>query len=738
MARTTQTYAIRLAVEDGGRVKAELLEVGRSGERSLSRIGTGAGEASRSLGALTDRARSLRTTVAALAGSLAGAVTAGGLALLIDRSLEAADAVAKTADSIGISTKALQEYRFAAGLSGVETERLDAALQFFTKTLGEARLGTGTLAGKLKDANRELLAQLASASSTEEALQIFIRALDRTSGAQDRLALAAAGFGRGAGAELVNIVRDGAEAFEGLRARANDLGLVIDEALLRKAEEAKDSLEVLGMVLSARLTVAVAENAEAIARLAGSLTDAAIGAAKFLGLIERAPLEKLARIASEIERLERGPLAAASRFLFGPSFAERKLRAEQERLRDELAASTSARNAIPLFTRPPAGIETPAAESPLSEAEAAARARRETELARIAVREEEAARRRAEANRKVIESLDAERAALSLSERERFVEEAQRRLSADATEEQRRRVRELAGALFDEKQAIEAANKAAEDANRALEERQRRAAQLFEETRDPAEKYAATQGELSGLLRDGLIDWQTYSRALEDARGALDKTAEATDGMAEASLDLSRAVGTAFEDAVIRLGTLRDIGRGFVEDIQRIILRATATKPIQNAFERAFGGFDLFSLFGGGSSAGALTAAGRAGFGLRFPIGIAHAGGVIGEDAFPSRLVPALAFAGAPRFGSGGIAGSEVPAVLHRGEGVFTPAQMKALGGAARPVVNVVYNVDARGAAPGVEQRIVQALRELDRSVETRAVRAVQNARARDPGLFRS
>jgi hypothetical protein len=35
MARRTQTYAIRLAVEGGGQVKAELVSVGQSG-RALS------------------------------------------------------------------------------------------------------------------------------------------------------------------------------------------------------------------------------------------------------------------------------------------------------------------------------------------------------------------------------------------------------------------------------------------------------------------------------------------------------------------------------------------------------------------------------------------------------------------------------------------------------------------------------------------------------------------------------
>jgi hypothetical protein len=38
MAGRTQTYAIRLAVEGGGQVKAELVSVGQSGEQSLKRI----------------------------------------------------------------------------------------------------------------------------------------------------------------------------------------------------------------------------------------------------------------------------------------------------------------------------------------------------------------------------------------------------------------------------------------------------------------------------------------------------------------------------------------------------------------------------------------------------------------------------------------------------------------------------------------------------------------------------
>ena len=95
MARRTTTYAIRLAVEGGGQVKAELVSVGQSGERSLRRIENAGERASGGLRAWA-QAELLRTGVRTLGGALAGVATVGGLAALVDRSLSAADAIGET------------------------------------------------------------------------------------------------------------------------------------------------------------------------------------------------------------------------------------------------------------------------------------------------------------------------------------------------------------------------------------------------------------------------------------------------------------------------------------------------------------------------------------------------------------------------------------------------------------------------------------------------------------------
>jgi hypothetical protein len=83
MARRTQTYAIRLAVEGGGQVKAELISVGQSGEQSLKRIESAGDRASGGLKGLGRQAELLRAGIRTLGGAIAGVTTVGGLVVCL-------------------------------------------------------------------------------------------------------------------------------------------------------------------------------------------------------------------------------------------------------------------------------------------------------------------------------------------------------------------------------------------------------------------------------------------------------------------------------------------------------------------------------------------------------------------------------------------------------------------------------------------------------------------------------
>ena len=208
---------------------------------------------------------SFRSAIGAVAGT-------AGIGLLIKRSIDAADSIGKAADVIGISTRSLQEYRFAADIAGVSQEQLDKSLKQFAKVVGETRAGTGTLITLLNKMDPALLKNLASAKSTEGALKILFRAMGKLGSQTDRVALSNAAFGR-SGKDMTNIVKNGAAEMEAMRAKALSLGIVIDDALIRGSEDAKDKLTILATVIKANVTRAVVQNATEIGNLAVKFTN---------------------------------------------------------------------------------------------------------------------------------------------------------------------------------------------------------------------------------------------------------------------------------------------------------------------------------------------------------------------------------------------------------------------------------------------------------------------------------
>ena len=787
MAKAKHTYAVRLAVEGGNRVKADLVSVGTSGERSIKKIDRASGKASRGLSTLGDRASSLRRNMRLLGGVVAGVAVAGSLALLVKRSIDAADSIAKTADAIGISTDALQELRFAADLSGVSVQSLDKALKFATKTIGELRTRTSSeLTTALKDFDAQLLRNIESAGSVEEAINLVFRRMGEMEDATKKAALAKSVFGR-AWSDVVNIVRGGAGALDEMRQHARDLGIVLDEELLRNAEKTKDQLTVLSTVLSANLNKAVLEHADAIGDLAERFTESLptliSWVSKFgqwIGLIEASPVERLAEIREEIVRLEgvlqssleaRNFLQMLKEFVGMAPIPQGGLDPRFEKYRDELVELRAeaaelerqlAENAVKTLasTTPPSDPD----ESPEDTAAAQERARRllqiqkslntqlfqlrhqgadriraehlklenelkdlgkagadpemierllfgaaavrDDKLTQLTDREELAADQRAQANKRVAESLGFELEALKKTDRERFVDVALRRLSAEAIPKQREEVERLAGALHDEQKAM-----ARREEARALTERLRTA----------QEAYADEIEWLNDLLKAGAIDQANFGRASKDAydrmldgsrewsdgvrRAIRDYLDEATDAATQFERVTTRAL-QASEDAFVewaRTGkfSAKDLFNTIAEEALRAAYRMAVVAPLNNILDTIFVALAPTPAVTGGPYAGAAPGTAPIIPVYSTPLPVLHTGGVIGRDALPTRMVDPRAFDHAPRYHSGGIVAGERPIMARDGEGVFTPGQMRSLAPVAdaRPMVNVAVNV--RNTAPG-------------------------------------
>lgn len=177
-----------------------------------------------------------------------------------------------------------------------------------------------------------------------------------------------------------------------------------------------------------------------------------------------------------------------------------------------------------------------------------------------------------------------------------------------------------------------------------------------------------------------------------------------------------------------------DIQKGFASDFLHTMLQGkSATEALGNALNNLASKIldnSLDTLFAGLKGVGGTSSGGL--FGGNILPGILHAGGVAGNDNYPTRSVSPLAFVGAPRYHSGGIAGfkpDEVPAILQRGE-VVLPRGASASGNGG-VTVNVPVSIDATGADAAGLARVTQAVAQLQATLPSTIIKVVHGARDR-------
>lgn len=229
----------------------------RKSQRDLS-------QTSKSFDALGFAAKRFAPVMAALgAGAVIGKVR---------QVVSTLDDIGKTAAKIGLSTDALQEWRTIAESAGVSQSALDGSLERFNKRLGEAQQGGGAASKVLKQMGLDA-GELATSGLDEAMKQVS----DRIAAIPDPAARAAAAvalFGRD-GAAMVNLLREGSAGMDRMRQEARDLGIIIDESLIRGAEDAQTKLDLMSRVISAQLNSALIELAPLLVAGATAVADMA-------------------------------------------------------------------------------------------------------------------------------------------------------------------------------------------------------------------------------------------------------------------------------------------------------------------------------------------------------------------------------------------------------------------------------------------------------------------------------
>lgn len=219
--------------------------------------------------------------VAIAAQGLAAVAVFQQLATSVKAAADRMGDLADAADSIGITTDALQELRYAAQMSGVQQDTLQQALVVLSKNLGSAA-GGGSAAKDSLNALGLSASQLASVP-LPKALEIISDRIAAVENPMQRATLAADLFGK-SGVKMINMLSEGSDGLARMREEAQAMGVVIDEDIIRQAQDAGDKLDAMSSVISANLSVALINlapilisTAQAIAGLTAAANDFLFG-----------------------------------------------------------------------------------------------------------------------------------------------------------------------------------------------------------------------------------------------------------------------------------------------------------------------------------------------------------------------------------------------------------------------------------------------------------------------------
>jgi len=190
--------------------------------------------------------------------ALISAVGGAGLGLLITKSLQATDALAKTSARIGTTTDQLSKLQFAGSLAGVETNTLNMAMQRFVRRTAEATQGTGEAVRAFQQLKID--AKEIQELPLAERMKVLAGAFGELKTEEEKLAVAFKLFDS-EGTAVLNMLRQSGDEMEAVFQEAQKLGIVMSQDAAKGVEDANDAftrLLAIGKGLTNQFTAALA------------------------------------------------------------------------------------------------------------------------------------------------------------------------------------------------------------------------------------------------------------------------------------------------------------------------------------------------------------------------------------------------------------------------------------------------------------------------------------------------
>lgn len=293
---------IRLYTVGGDLVKRNFNDIGDSGKRmwadvatgnkaanpAIRALATGVGEAKGGIEGLASRAGPAANVLGSFGSAgLAAAAGLGGLAIALGKAQEAmhwAAELTDTSDRIGVSVEKLQAWNYVADEAGVSTAAMQANLEKLNGVLGAFKSGIGD--AKLKPVFEELGITTEQLQNVQTADQLMMILADTLGQVKDRALQVK--FARSFGIEeSLPIMRLGSQGIRDLSDEAERLGLIMGGDVVKALDEADRKLEVAQQRINSTVRLAVAGLAGDFADLVGQIAGAVVQLARWDAQVQR-------------------------------------------------------------------------------------------------------------------------------------------------------------------------------------------------------------------------------------------------------------------------------------------------------------------------------------------------------------------------------------------------------------------------------------------------------------------
>ena len=637
-----------------------------------------------SFGGIGESLMSLKNTFMV---TLGGGAIIGALAFLeseTEKAVKEFKKIGDEADKMAVSTDFFQTLALEAQRSGVEWDKVRGAMEKFGEQMGKLKKDYGDLHDTLEKHDTALLQQIKSSKTVEDGINAVANAIHKLKDPVDQAHLAAEVFGKDY-AQLGKVLNESAGGLQRAADQARAFGVVVDENVIRHAQEIKTGVASASTVIDLQFK-------QALLSIMPVMSDVSWGAMKLAGFIA----EVRENIVSLLGATDSASISGLNRQLEKQKTVIDEDTAALKALSDKLdALKSAARNG-----------------GTLNFSEMFSNSNNQSiDVIRLKILETQ--------NKLNLEQQDYN---TLLAAKNKLEQESKERTQKESQH------------LFDDTADEKDKKNNHEQALHALEQLDKT---YYTETHQTWLLIMQQTGEELRRFKEMLDQKKITEEQYEHARTTIqlmesERRKRLVDEEYKQVKEISAMIEKDLESAFstwITKGKLNwhDLAREMMQDLAKLEFKLLVMQPLFGGKADGGSGFGSSSTAQEGLIPGLFSGSNLS----KIFAGVFHEGGTVGADG-PGRWVSPDAFVGAHRYHDGGIVNQfgpgEVPIIAHEDELVIPK------GGRAGH--SVAIHIDARGAQIGVEAKIRQELARAAPAIVKQALSAVETTRTKRPGYL--